>query len=609
MIGLGISLLQTPVYEADTRVIVSRSTLQSDSNNFFFISDQQVTKTYIELLNTSDVFDAASNKLGYQVDSGQVKSEQVPDTRIIRISVEDADPQRVADIANALVEALIERNEMLEAGRYTVSDANLQIQIEKVEEQINTYQNNLDSLSTETVKEQIGQVESLMAPLQDEVTQIQREVAVLTPAYSTERKEKIVELEARLDQIQPLLQLYQQIYTNLVVLGNSGNIVLNDTATVNRLQSTLELYQQIYLNLINTREAIRLARLQNTQSLAQIEAAFAPQTPIRPQPLNNTILVGMIGLMVASGIIFLIEYLDDTVRTPEDVQQLFNLPMIGFIAQIQSFSTSGADVYVKRQPRSPVSEAFRSLRTNLEFSSIDKPIKTLLVTGAEVGDGKTTVAVNLASIIAQGGKKVLLLDADLRRPRVHHFLGMHNKVGLTDLFRGTHKIKDVKYEFDRSDSSSMSVISSGSLPPNPTELLGSKKMEAILDELAKAVDVVVIDSPPTLVADTQVLAAKVDGVLIVLTPSRTHIGAVRSLHEQLTTAGAHIVGVVFNRIPRNTEYYYSGYSYYAPDRHQNSHYLRGDDLLDDEKDEKKAGGKTPLHSFMSRFVKLWGRTN
>jgi capsular exopolysaccharide synthesis family protein len=542
------------------------------------------------------------------VSLGQVKAQQVTDTRIIRITVEDTDPQRAADAANAMVEALIEQNELLEAGRYTTSDANLQLQIEKVEQQINSYQNNLDNLSSETVSEQIKQVEVLMAPLQEEATQIQQEIAVLTPTFSSERKARVVELESRLGQIHPLLQLYQEIYTNLVVLGNSGNVGLRDTATENRLQSTLELYQEIYLNLINTREAIRLARLQNTQSLAQIEVASVPESPIRPQPLNNTLLAGVVGLMIAAGIVFLIEYLDDSVNSPEEVQQLFGLPMVGFIAEIQSFGKGEADVYVKRQPRSPVSEAFRSLRTNLEFASVDKPLRTILITGAEVGDGKTTIAVNLASIIAQGGKRVLLLDADLRRPRVHRFMGVHNKAGLTDLFRGTHRIEEVKYTFDESNAGSVSVIPTGSLPPNPAELLGTKKMETLLEKLAKTVDMVVIDSPPTLVADAQILASKVDGVLIVLTPGRTHMGALRSLVEQLTTAGAHVVGVVFNRIPRNSEYYYRGYSYYSPDRPQNSHYLRGDDLAT-EGAEKHKKERTPLHSVMSKFSRFWSRAD
>jgi len=604
-IGLGVSLLQTPVYEANTRVIVSRSTLQADSNNFFFISDQQVTKTYIELLNTSSVFDAASQKLGYTVSPGQVKAQQVADTRIIRITVEDADPQRAADVANAMVAALIRQNELLETGRYAASDESLQIQIEKVEGQINSFQKDLDSLSSETVHEQVGQVEALMAPLQDEATQLQQDIAILTPAYSAERKAKVVELEARLGQIQPLLQLYQQIYTNLVVLGNSGNIGLDDTATVNRLQSTLELYQQIYLNLINTREAIRLARLQNTQSLAQIEVAAVPQNPVRPLPLNNTLLSGMIGLMAAAGIVFLIEYLDDTVKNPEEIQALFDLPLVGYISEMQSFGNGESDIYVLRQPRSPVSEAFRSLRTNLEFSAVDKPLKTILVTGAEVGDGKTTVAVNLASIFAQGGKSVLLVDADLRRPRVHRFLNLQNRVGLTDLFRDTHRIDEVKNIINESHSRSlsMSVITSGSLPPNPAELLGTRKMESILSELAEGVDVVVIDSPPSLVADAQILAAKVDGVLMVITPGRTHTGAVRSLYEQLNTAGAHILGVVFNRIPRDRAYYYGGYSYYSPYHQQNSAYL-GADGVTTENGEQAVEQDSLVRSFLSKLEKL-----
>lgn len=604
-IGLGISLLQTPVYQTDTRVIVSRASLQADSPNFIFISDQQVTKTYIELLNTSSVFDAASQKLGTTVNPGQVRAQQVEDTRIIRITVEDADPRRAADIANAMVEALIQRNELLETGRYAASDENLQIQIEKVEVQINDLQKDLDDISTETVIEQVGQVEALMAPLQDEATQLQQDIAILTPAYSAERKAKVVELEARLGQIQPLLQLYQQIYTNLVVLGNSGSTGLDDTATVNRLQSTLELYQQIYLNLIDTREAIRLARLQNTQSLAQIEVAEVPQNPVRPLPLKNTLLSGMAGLMTAAGIVFLIEYLDDTVKNPEDIQERFDLPLVGYISEMQSFGNGEADIYVLRQPRSPVSEAFRSLRTNLEFSAVDKPLKTILVTGAEVGDGKTTVAVNLASIFAQGGKRVLLVDADLRQPRVHRFLNLHNRIGLTDLFRDTHRIDEVQNTITETHSHtlSMSVITSGSLPPNPAELLGTRKMEAILSEFEGMADVTIIDSPPSLVADAQILAAKVDGVLMVITPGRTHLAAVRLLYDQLVTAGAHILGVVFNRISRDRAYYFGGYNYYSQYYQQNRPYL-GADSEGSESVEQSPEQESLVRSFLSKLEKI-----
>jgi succinoglycan biosynthesis transport protein ExoP len=286
-------------------------------------------------------------------------------------------------------------------------------------------------------------------------------------------------------------------------------------------------------------------------------------------------LAGAVGLMLAAGIAFLVEYLDDTIKTPEDVDRLLALPLIGYIAEMQLNGKGDAEVYVSRQPRSPVSEAFRSLRTNLEFAAVDTPLRTILVTGAEAGDGKTTIATNLAAIFAQGGKRVLLLDCDLRRPRVHKFLGIQNRVGLTDLFRDSLGLEAVTHQWADSSSKAMSVITSGSLPPNPAELLGSKKMDHLLAEMASRVDVVVIDSPPSMVSDSQVLASKVDGVLLVVQPGKTQSGAARATREQMERAGARVVGIVFNRIPRNRGYYYGGYQYYSPYYYSSNKYLDG----------------------------------
>jgi non-specific protein-tyrosine kinase len=567
--GYGFARIQTPIYQAETRVIASRASMQAASNSaagandYYYISDQQLMQTYIELLKASSIFDKASQILGYPVVFSQIQAAQVKDTRILSITVEDSDPQRAADISNAVVAALVQQNEEIESSRYKTSDESLQIQIKQVEEQIAAYQTNLDNQSSVTLSEQLAQVEAQMVPLQTEVTQLKKDIAILSPAYSAERKSKVAELNARLDQVQPLLALYQKIYADLVVVGASGT-AQNDNAVTTRLQSTLVLYQQIYLNLINTREEIRLTRLQNSQSIDQIQAAVAPKFPIRPQPLTSSLLAGVIGLMLSAGIVFAIEYLDDTLKVPEDVDHVLGVPLIGYIAEMETGGSDRDIVYVSQNPRSPVAESFRSLRTNLEFSAVDKPLRTILVTGAEAADGKTTIATNLASIFSQSGKRVMLLDCDLRRPRVHRFFNLQNRVGMSDLFRDTLNLDAVTQKWANSNATSIAVITSGSLPPNPSELLGSKKMDQILTEIASRADVIVIDSPPSLVADAQVLASKVDGVLLVVQPGKTHAGAARAIREQLDRAGARIIGVVFNRIPRNRGYYYGGYKYYSP---------------------------------------------
>jgi capsular exopolysaccharide synthesis family protein len=264
-------------------------------------------------------------------------------------------------------------------------------------------------------------------------------------------------------------------------------------------------------------------------------------------------------LVLAAGAVFLIDYLDDTLKRPEDIERVLGLNVVGLIADMRT-NDKETGVYVARQPRSPVSEAFRSLRTNIEFSSVDKPTKIILVTSAGPGDGKTTVAVNLAAVFAQRGQKVVLVDADLRRPRVHRLLGMSNRVGLTDLFRDELKVGQVTRPCEGNEM--LSIITSGNLPPNPAELLGSAKMLRILEDLLAEQDMIIVDSPPSLVADAQVLAARVDGVLLVIQPGKTSVKTVRITLEQLKRAGGRILGVVLNRIPRDRGDYYGGYQYY-----------------------------------------------
>lgn len=585
--GFGFAKLQTPIYEASTRVIASRASMQAafsggavSGSEFAYVSDQQLMQTYIELLKSSTIFDEVSQTLGYPVLSEQVEAAQVSTTRILGITVEDTDPQRAADIANALVTALILQNEELEASRYAASEESLQSQITQVEAQIASLQSQLDKISSQNLQEQTAQAEAQISALQQDINNLQKEMDDLGRIFTSDAKREIAEKQIQMDQLLSVLGLYQQAYANLVVLGQTEGGNGNDSTSQRliQVQSTLSLYQQIYINLLNNLETVRFSRLQNTQSIDQIQMAVAPESPIRPQPLNNAMLAGVVGLIVAAGVVFLIEYLDDTLKVPEDVERVLGLPLIGYIAEMQSKGKSDAEVYVSRQPRSPVSEAFRSLRTNLEFAAVDKPLRTILVTGAEAGDGKTTIAANLAVIFAQGGKRVLLMDADLRRPRVHRFLGIQNRVGLTDLFRDTLTFGEVTHQWGEANSKTISVITSGNLPPNPAELLGSQKMASILAEISSHVDVVIIDSPPSLVSDAQILAAKVDCVLLVVQPGKTHAGAARATREQMDRAGARIVGAVFNRIPRNHGYYYGGYRYYSPYYNQNNQYLDGENV-------------------------------
>lgn len=556
--GYFYSNYQTPVYQASTRIMVMRPP-QESASDYTYLSGQQLTQTYIQLVTTQPVLDAASAELGYAIEPEQITAQQIRDTQVIQLTVEDEDPARAAQIANVLVVKLIEQNDAFQAGRFNSAEESLREQIRQMESQISGLQTVINQISSQNLQDQIAQLEAQIKPLQEEVVRLEQEIASL-PAYVTQNKVLIAEKQARIDQIKPLLNVYQEIYSNLVVFGKPINQGDNDPQLM-QLQSTLELYQQIYLNLLNSLETIRLARLQNTPNIVQIEPAAVPQIPIRPRTVMNTILAAVVGLMLAAGIVSLVELLDDTLKTPDEVERLLGVPVLGFIAEMQ-YKGKGDEVYVARQPRSPVSEAFRSLRTNLEYAAVQKPIHTLIVTSAEPYEGKTTVAVNLAAIFSQAKRSVVLMDADLRHPNVHRYMGLPNLEGLSNLFREPDEISKVFR--NRVDLPKLTIVTTGSIPPNPAELLGSDRMTWILEELRSIAEMVIIDTPPSLVADAQVLAAKVDAVLFVVKPGKTSAEAARSSMELYRRAGARVVGVVMNRIPRNRSYYYGGYKYYAP---------------------------------------------
>lgn len=407
------SSYQTPVYQASTRLLVMRAPQQTASD-YTYLSDQQLIQTYIQLVTTKPVLESVSSALGFEIEAEQIKVQQIRDTQMIQLTVEDEDAGQTAMIANTLMDQLVRHNEALQSSRFASTEANLQEQVKQMETQITAIQGLITQTSNKNLEEQIAELQRKIEPLQAEKTTLEQEIAALEPPVNLARKTAIAEKQGRISEIEPLLRLYQEIYSNLVVLGKPLDTGSNENIRLSQLQQTLDLYQGIYVNLLNNLESLRLARLQNTPNIVQIEPAVVPENPIRPRPLLNTFLAGIVGLMLAAGIVFLVEYLDDTIKTMEDVEQILQVPVIGYVAELHHNSKKDKRLYVVRQPRSPVSEAFRLLRTNLEFAGVDRPIRRLLVTSTGPNEGKTTIVVNLAAVIGQGGRKVVVVDADLR---------------------------------------------------------------------------------------------------------------------------------------------------------------------------------------------------
>jgi capsular exopolysaccharide synthesis family protein len=577
------SISQQPVYQATTRVLVMRAP-DSGTSDFTYLDDQQLAQTYTQTITTRPILDAVSQKLGTKVTVDQITAQIIPNTQLLLISVEDTDPKRSAEITNTLVDVFIDQNNQLQAGRFAASEESLQAQINQIETQITAFESQTSAASQEDInnaKTQMGILQQQIVALQGELTQLNPPVTPgsRVPTPSAEVQAQINQKQLTLKQLQGMYDLYQQLYNNLVVLGNNGNLTSGQSGA-QQLQSTLALYQQIHANLLSSYENVRLSRLRSTSNIVPVEPAVTPTAPIRPKPITNTVLGVIVGLLLAGGIAFLIEYMDDSIKNPEDVERILGVPVIGYIGEVSSGKKKSVLMNVANQPRSPVAEAFRSLRTNLEFAGVNHPLHTILITSPGPGDGKTTVAANLASIFAQGGKRVMLVDADLRRPAVHRFFSLDNHVGLTDVFRGRLTLDAVTHSWN--GTGELTVLTSGNLPPNPAEILASEKMAQLLIFLKEQRDMVIIDSPPSIVADAQVLAAKADGVIIVLWPGHTHWEEARAMLEQLRRAEARVVGVVFNRIPQNRTNYYGGYKHYSPYNKNKYHYYR-EDYIEPEK--------------------------
>lgn len=211
----------------------------------------------------------------------------------------------------------------------------------------------------------------------------------------------------------------------------------------------------------------------------------------------------------------------------------------------------------KINPKSPISEQYRTIRTNIQFASVDNPIRSLIVTSSGPSEGKSTTTANLAIVYAQQGKKVLLIDADLRKPTIHYTFRLDNLRGLSNVLVGEHSLKEVTHE---SDVTNLDVISCGPIPPNPSELLGSRKMVQFLEEAKQAYDIVIFDTPPVLaVTDAQILANIVDGSILVIKSGSTEIEAAVKAKEALEPAKAKLLGTVLNGREKTASNYYYYY--------------------------------------------------
>ncbi|MEU7861922.1 polysaccharide biosynthesis tyrosine autokinase [Nonomuraea sp. NPDC049141] len=293
-----------------------------------------------------------------------------------------------------------------------------------------------------------------------------------------------------------------------------------------------------------------------TIKITVVDHAEIPQVPVSPRPLVNIALAVLIALLVAVAALALRDRLDTTIKSSDVLQRTSKSSTLGIIGYEKDARRH--PLIVRSRGRSSRSEAFRSLRTNLQFIGVDRQPKSLVITSCLPNEGKSSTSSNLAITLAQAGWRVLLVDGDLRRPRIPTYLGIEGAVGLTDVLIGRARLEQVIQPWGEPR---LFVLPSGQIPPNPSELLGSRGMRNLLDQVVSEYDIVIIDAPPLLpVTDAATLSAICDGVLLVARYGKTRQEHILRGTELLSSISARIVGTVMNFVPAKASRY-DGYGY------------------------------------------------
>ncbi|OYD17053.1 hypothetical protein CH333_02045 [candidate division WOR-3 bacterium JGI_Cruoil_03_44_89] len=403
-------------------------------------------------------------------------------------------------------------------------------------------------------------IDETKAKLIEETNKIKdKELPTLDPlSFSQKLVDEIISLrteitagETRLNVIKNILKEYERRLQR--VPGQELRLV--------GLEREREINASTYELLVQRYEEVKIAEAGKTSNVRVIDPARPPGRPISPKKRMNLTLAVVIGLIVGVGGAFVVDYMDNSIKTSKDIERYTGLSILGSVPIVKKKNDTPLLLLKGFPSRSALHEAYRGIRTSLQFINPDNPIRTFLVTSPLPREGKTTIALNLAVVLSQLGLKTMVLDADMRKPAVHKFLGIEGKSLAEFLAHGG----DIESFILPTEIENVSVIISKETPPNPAELLSSNKMKKLLLDLKERFDVIIIDTPPVLsCTDATVLAPLTDGVLIAVQSHKTNRNALGRVRDVMESVRAKLIGVVLNAVPsgRGGYGYYHYYHYY-----------------------------------------------
>jgi capsular exopolysaccharide synthesis family protein len=527
--------------------------------------------------NAADLLANEIAKLQTQINQDQERQWNFAKNHNLPLTTEAAgnlEAQRLATLSGQLLTAENETKQLkaqLEAARkekdpFSIPDVNASARVEKLRDRISALKEQREALLVTytpewpAVKKLDMQLKGLEAELQrapeEIVTSIQRKYEAAASRESLLRRsyeeQKATTTQQTRDQIDLLA-----------------------------ITHTLETNKQYYNTLVQKQHELEISNGNGGNEVSIATPSRLPSAPVGPPRLRNIIVAFLLSLAGGVGLAFLLDFLDDTVKSVEDVDRYIHLPALALIPSGRERSRlpgiAGAPptpgpanttaLAMITDARSPITESYRHLRTSLLLSSAGKPPKTILITSSQPAEGKTTTGINTAFMLAQTGAEVLMIDCDLRRPRLHAQFELPNAKGLTTWLSGEKNLDSLIQTCEKEPN--LKVLTSGPVPPNPAELLGSEEMRKLLNILSEQYAHIIIDSPPVIsFTDASILSTMVDGVILVVHGGRSSRAVVRRAKQQLLDVGAHVFGVVLNNVKVEThDYYYSRYysHYYQSD--------------------------------------------
>jgi capsular exopolysaccharide synthesis family protein len=430
--------------------------------------------------------------------------------------------------------------------------------------------------------------------LRDSYIQLTKDYADLSSRYGAEHP-KMKSLQGQMDtirkaydqEIDAVLATFEKGYQELLDNERALKALMeqqkNEAIELSKieveykpLQRAAEQETKMYGIVAGRQKEIDITGPMKTNNVRVLERAIVPGAPVRPKPVQNLMLGLMFGLGLGIGLAFAIEALDNTLKTQADVEQFLGTPVLGLVPVIGAAPGGEAvevgdnlrerDLGVFLDPKSVAAECCRSIRTNILFMSPDRPLKIMVVTSPSPQEGKTTTAINLGVTMAEAGGRVLIVDTDMRRPRLHRSFGVPNQTGISTVIVGKATLEEA---IKRTDVPNLDVLTCGPVPPNPSELLHTDRFGAVLADCAKLYDRIILDSPPTsAVTDPAVLGNLADGVVLVIKAGETTRESAMHARRQLAAAKARLFGVVVNAIDFSNpaygyEYYYRNYYRYG----------------------------------------------